>query len=228
MKKLSIIIPVFNEENTVNTVISSAYNSKIPGWNKEIIVVDDCSTDGTRNILEQWKNRCTILYKDTNEGKGSAVTKGLQHSHGDVIIIQDADLEYDPKEYPLLLSPFENPSIDIVYGSRFLGPHLSTKFVYAAGNRLVTFITNLLYNSTLSDSETGYKVFRRKVVDGVVFRSKRFDFDPEFSAKALKKGYQIYEVPISYVGRKHSEGKKLTWKDGIRALIALIRFRFSD
>jgi glycosyltransferase involved in cell wall biosynthesis len=228
MKKLSVVIPVFNEVGTVDTVLERVFAQEVPGWEKEVVVVDDASTDGTRKKLEAWKKRCTVILKERNEGKGSAVTEGLKHAGGDVIIIQDADLEYNPAEYPSLLAPFDNPAIDIVYGSRFLGPHMSTKFVYAAGNRLVTFMTNFLYNSTLTDSETGYKVFRRAVIDGVAFRSKKFDFDPEFSAKALKRGYRIFEVPITYIGRKHSEGKKLNWWDGLRALRALVTYRFAD
>jgi len=226
MNTLSVIIPVFNEENTVDTVLSRVFEQKISGWKKEIIVVDDGSTDGTQKILEKWKKNCLVVLKKKNEGKGSAVTMGMSKAKGDVLLIQDADSEYDPKDYPILLAPFSNPKVMVVYGSRFLGPHLSTQFVYAQGNKFVTLVTNILFNTNITDMETGYKVFRKEVIHGISIQAKRFDFEPEITAKILKKGYQIYEVPISYFGRKFSEGKKLTWRDGIIAFMTLIRFRF--
>jgi glycosyltransferase involved in cell wall biosynthesis len=226
--KLSIIIPVYNEEKTIQTVLEAVSAWKYSGWTKEIIVVDDGSSDKTRKILKQWEKFCLILYKKKNEGKGSAVSEGLKHVTGDFIIIQDADLEYSPKDYPLLLAPFSNAQVHVVYGSRFLGSHLSTMFVYALGNKFVTFMTNILYNTNITDMETGYKVFRSQVIQGMQFQARRFDFEPEFTAKILKKGYQIYEVPISYFGRKFDEGKKLTWRDGVVALWTLIKFRCID
>ncbi len=226
MNTLSVIIPVFNEENTVDTVLSRVFEQKISGWKKEIIVVDDGSTDGTQKILEKWKKNCLVVLKKKNEGKGSAVTMGMSKAKGDVLLIQDADSEYDPNDYPTLISPFSNPKVMVVYGSRFLGPHLSTQFVYAQGNKFVTLVTNILFNTNITDMETGYKVFRKEVIHGISIQAKRFDFEPEITAKILKKGYQIYEVPISYFGRKISEGKKLTWRDGIIAFMTLIRFRF--
>lgn len=226
MNTLSVIIPVFNEENTVDTVLSRVFEQKISGWKKEIIVVDDGSTDGTQKILEKWKKNCLVVLKKKNEGKGSAVTMGMSKAKGDVLLIQDADSEYDPNDYPTLISPFSNPKVMVVYGSRFLGPHLSTQFVYAQGNKFVTLVTNILFNTNITDMETGYKVFRKEVIHGISIQAKRFDFEPEITAKILKKGYQIYEVPISYFGRKFSEGKKLTWRDGIIAFMTLIRFRF--
>ncbi len=176
--------------------------------------------------MKRWEKKVQIIYKEKNEGKGSAVAIGLTKATGDVILIQDADLEYDPKDYPNLLDPFKDPRINVVYGSRFLGSHLSTMYFYALGNKFVTFITNILYNTNITDMETGYKVFRRSVVDGIKIEAKRFDFEPEITAKVLKAGYQIYEVPISYFGRKFSEGKKLTWRDGIVALGTLLYQRF--
>jgi glycosyltransferase involved in cell wall biosynthesis len=228
MKTLSIIVPVYNEVATIDTILKRVTATRVPGWKKEIIVVDDGSTDGTREHLAKWRNRCRVQYKTRNEGKGSAIIAGLPFVSGDIVLIQDADLEYNPTDYLALLKPFDNPSVDVVYGSRFLGPHLSTQFVYAMGNRFITFITDFLYNTNISDSETGYKVFRRSVISGLLFHSKRFNFDQEFTAKILKRNYRILEVPISYIGRGFCDGKKLTWKDGIVAIIALLRYRVMD
>lgn len=228
MKKLTIIIPVFNEEKTIDTLLNRVYSMELPDWKKEILVIDDGSTDKTRALLKKWEKKVTVIYKKKNEGKGSAISIGFKKATGDIILIQDADLEYNPIDYPILLAPFENEHVSIVYGSRFLGPHLSTMFVYAQGNKFVTLVGNILYNSNITDMETGYKVMRKKVVDGLTLRSKRFDMEPEITAKILKKGYQIYEVPISYFGRKFSEGKKLTWKDGVVAFWTLIKYRFTD
>jgi len=225
MNKLSIIIPVYNEERTVDAILGAVESWKKPGWVKEGIVVDDGSSDKTPMLLKKWQKINRIIYKIHNEGKGSAIIEGLKYASGDLVLIQDADLEYNPKDYETLLSPFDNPHVDVVYGSRFLGPHLSTMYMYALGNKFVTFITNILYNTNITDMETGYKVFRRKVIDGMTLKAKRFDFEPEFTAKILKKGYQIYEVPISYFGRKFEEGKKLTWIDGVVALWTLIKNR---
>lgn len=226
MKKISIIIPVYNEEKTIGTVLQRVFDQKIPGYKKEVIVVNDGSVDGTKDMLAEWEKKCRVIHKDVNRGKGSAVIEGLKFALGDIVIIQDADLEYSPTDYPDLLEPFKNPVVCIVYGSRFLGPHLSTMFIYAQGNKFVTLVTNLLFNTNITDMETGFKVFRRNVLDGISLHAKGFDFEPEFTAKILKSGYQIYEVPITYFGRKFSEGKKLTWRDGIIALWTLIRYRF--
>jgi glycosyltransferase involved in cell wall biosynthesis len=228
MKKLSIIIPVYNEEKTIGEMLANVLSVSLPEWTKEIIVVDDGSTDGTRNILKTWEKKARVIYKDKNEGKGSALTLGFHKATGDIVLIQDADLEYSPSDYPVLLSPFEHPHVDVVYGSRFLGPHLSTMFVYAQGNKFVTFVTNILFNTNITDMETGYKVFRRSVLKDITIRSKRFDVEPEFTVKMLKNGHQIYEVPISYFGRKFNEGKKLTWRDGVVALWTLIKYRIID
>lgn len=228
MKTLSIIIPVYNEENTIKLILKRVVSVSLPGWKKEIIVVDDHSTDGTKEILKRLERQVSVYYKSKNEGKGSAVTVGLAKATGEVILIQDADLEYNPEDYIKLLTPFSDSGIQVVYGSRVLGAHSATKFVYALGNRFITVLTDFLYNTNISDSETGYKVFRRTILSSMTFRSKRFDFDQEFTAKVLKGGYTILEVPISYIRRTHKEGKKLTWRDGIRAIAALLRFRVTD
>jgi glycosyltransferase involved in cell wall biosynthesis len=227
MKKLSIIIPVYNEENTIDSVIQHVLDAPVPGFTKEIVVVNDGSTDTTADKLKKWERKCRILHQKINSGKGSAVTWGLSKTTGDIILIQDADLEYNPDDYPILLKPFENPLVDVVYGSRFLGPHLSTMFLYSMGNKFVTLVTNILYNTNITDMETGFKVFRRDILDGITIDARRFEFEPEITVKILKKGIQIYEVPISYFGRKFEEGKKLTWKDGVVALWMLIKYRFS-
>ncbi|MEK7577126.1 MAG: glycosyltransferase family 2 protein [Patescibacteria group bacterium] len=226
MKKLSIIIPVYNEVSTIDELIDRVVHAVVSGWEKEIIVIDDGSTDGTRNVLKKWTKRVKVILKEKNEGKGSAVTMGISNATGNVILIQDADLEYSPADYPILLAPLKNDRVHVVYGSRFLGGHLSTMFVYAMGNKFVTLITNILYNTNITDMETGYKVFDASVLKGLHIDAKRFDFEPEITAKVLRSGYQIYEVPISYFGRKFSEGKKLTWKDGVAAVFTLLRYRF--
>ena len=226
MKKLSIIIPVYNEENTIEEILEKVIDMKLDGWEKEIIVVDDGSTDKTHKNLKKWEKKVDVIYKKKNEGKGSAVSIGFSKATGDIILIQDADLEYSPLDYPVLLAPFDNEQVDVVYGSRFLGPHLSTMFVYAQGNKFVTFMTNILFNTNITDMETGFKVMRKKVIEHMVIHAKRFDMEPEITVKILKQGYQIYEVPISYFGRKFDEGKKLTWKDGVVALWTLIKYRY--
>jgi len=223
---VSIIIPVYNEEATIGEVLQRVFAAKLDLWKKQIIVVDDGSTDKTREILASWQKKVRVVSQPINQGKGSAVMEGMKHATGEVVLIQDADLEYSPADYPKLLEQFANPRVTVVYGSRFLGPHLSTMYLYALGNKFVTWVTNILFNTNITDMETGYKVFRRSVLDGITIRARRFDFEPEFTAKILKAGHQVYEVPISYFGRKFSEGKKLTWRDGVVALGTLLYQRF--
>lgn len=226
MRTLSIIIPTYNEAATIDSVLTRVFSQKIPGWQKDVIVVDDGSADGTAAVLEKWQKKIRTIVLSRNQGKGAAVTKGMAEARGDVILIQDADLEYSPTDYPVLLAPFDNDRVSVVYGSRFLGAHLSTMFVYAMGNKFVTLVTNILYNTTITDMETGYKAFRKEAVRNLDIRARRFDFEPEVTAKLLRSGHQIYEVPITYYGRKFTEGKKLTWRDGVVALATLIRYRF--
>jgi glycosyltransferase involved in cell wall biosynthesis len=228
MNTVSILIPVYNEERTIAQTIDLVVKTNIPRYKKQIIVINDGSTDGTLNRVNAWKNSVEIITYEKNQGKGHAIIEGLKNATGDIVLIQDADLEYSPKDYGTLLAPFEDPRVNVVYGSRFLGAHLSTMFVYAMGNKFVTLVTNILFNTNLTDMETGYKAFRRNSLKDISLRSKRFEIEPEITVKLLKAGNQIYEVPISYFGRKFSEGKKLTWRDGVMALGVLIWYRFFD
>lgn len=226
MKLVSIIIPVFNEKNTILKLLKLVENQQIKGWKKEIIIVDDGSTDGTQELLRKVKNKYNIILQRYNRGKGAALIEGFKHAKGEIILIQDADFEYTPNDYEQLIRPFTHERVQVVYGSRFLGSHLSTMYLYTIGNKFVTFLTNILYNTNITDMETGYKAFRKSVLNSFTLQSNRFDFEPEFTAKVLKAGYQIYEVPISYFGRKFEEGKKLTWRDGIMAVWTLIKYKF--
>jgi len=225
--EISVLIPVFNERNTILEVIRRVQEQP---FEKEIIIVDDHSTDGTRELLQEtdWPANVQVLYHDKNKGKGAGIRTGAQAATKDIIIIQDADLEYNPSDFSAVLRPILDGVADVVYGSRFLGTHRSFMLHHYMGNKLLTLITNVLYNNILTDMETGYKAFRAPILKGVRIRSNRFDFEPEITAKVLKKGYRIYEVPIYYAGRDYAEGKKITWRDGFAAMWALIRFRFSD
>ncbi len=230
--KISVIIPVYNEFKTIQEIISRVSRVHIPEAEKEIIIVDDYSTDGTRDLLNniaQDQENIKVLYHGQNLGKGAALRKGFDSATGDIVIIQDADLEYDPNEYHNLLQPIIDGRADVVYGSRFLsGPHRVLFFWHYLGNKLLTLMSNALTNLNLTDMETCYKVFKRQVLKEITFRSNRFGFEPEFTAKVAKKGFRIYEVPISYSGRDYSEGKKITWKDGIAAIFTIFRYRFFD
>ena len=225
-RKLSVIIPVYNERNTVAEAIRRSRSVEIP-LDREIVVVDDGSSDGTTQILSQLQDSTVrVVYHDVNRGKGAAIRTGLTHVTGDLVLIQDADLEYDPEDWPKLLAPVLKGKARVVYGSRFTGERRNMLFWHWVGNRFLSLVTNALYNTTLSDMETCYKLFDRELVQSIRLSSNRFGFEPEVTAKILRTGERIYEVPISYAGREIHEGKKITWKDGVDALKVLIRCRF--
>jgi len=220
--KLSVIIPVFNEARTILEVIEKVKGAP---FDKEIIVVDDASKDGTRELLEKRGDGIRVLYHSTNQGKGAAIRTALPHITGDVVIIQDADLEYDPSEYPHLVAPILEGKADVVYGSRFLGrTHRVLLFWHFVGNRIVTTFSNMLTGLKLTDMETCYKAFRADILKQIRIESNRFGFEPEITAKVAKMDCRVLEVPISYSGRDYSEGKKINWKDGIAALYWIAKF----
>lgn len=220
--KLSVIIPVYNEAKTILEIIRRV---KETPFEKEIIVVDDCSTDGTTRLLKENGEGLKVLFHEKNQGKGAAIRTAIPHITGEIAIIQDADLEYHPSEYPRLIAPIVDGMADVVYGSRFQGgTHRVLYFWHSVGNKMITTLSNMLTDLNLSDMETGYKVFRSEVLKKIRVESNRFGFEPEITAKIAKMGCRIYEVPISYWGRDYSEGKKINWKDGLAALYWIIKF----
>jgi glycosyltransferase involved in cell wall biosynthesis len=226
--KLSVIIPVYNEVKNIGEIVKRVQATKLAS---EIIIVDDGSRDGTGEILQKLdgKRKVRVILQEKNQGKGAAVVAGLKAAQGDVLLIQDADLEYDPRDYPALLKPIEEGLADVVYGSRFLGAaHRVTMFWHQLANQLLTLMTNILYDSILTDMETGYKVFRRQVIEGMTIRAKRFNFEPEFTAKILKRKYRIFEVPITFNPRDYADGKKIKLSDAFEAVWALLRYRIMD
>lgn len=225
---LSVVIPVYNEVHNIREIINRVQNQKLAS---EIVIVDDGSKDGTRDILKELdgKDEVRVILHEGNHGKGAAVVTGMRAAKGNILLIQDADLEYDPRDYPTLLQPILEGLADVVYGSRFLGAaHRVTMFWHMIANRLLTFMTNILYNTILTDMETGYKVFRREVIENMKIRAKRFDFEPEFTARVLKRNYRIFEVPISFNPRDYSQGKKIKLKDAFEAVWTLLKYRFMD
>jgi len=233
MRSISILIPVYNEEKTVLEVVEMVHAASCHSLEKELIIVDDGSTDSTRELLAQLdtkKYNAKIVFHEKNQGKGAALRTAQNLATGDIILIQDADLEYDPKEYSELVRPILEGRADVVYGSRLSGGKVTRAFyiLHLLGNKALSSLTNILYNCTLTDMETCYKVFRAPIFKSVKITSNRFDFEPEITAKVLKQKVRLYEMPISYYGRDYAEGKKITWRDGFAAIWTLIKFRFVD
>jgi glycosyltransferase involved in cell wall biosynthesis len=226
--KLSVIIPVYNEVESIQVILKRVSEQNLA---HEIVVVDDGSKDGTRDVLKELdgRNGVRVILHEHNKGKGAAVRTGMEAALGDVLLIQDADLEYDPRDYPTLLKPIQEGVADVVYGSRFVGgSHRVAMFWHMVANQLLTFMTNILYNTILTDMETGYKVFRREVIDGMVIRANSFDFEPEFTAKILKRKFRIFEVPITFNPRDYSQGKKIKLHDAFEAVWTLFKYRFVE
>ena len=230
MTKLSIVIPVFNERDTIVSIVKAVESVPLRDVEKEIVIVDDHSTDGTRDRLKKELDdgKRRVIYHDRNQGKGAALRTGFSVASGDIVLVQDADLEYNPAEYPKLLKPILEGKADVVYGSRFLGRHRVFLFTHYAGNRLLTLLTNVLYNTMLTDMETCYKVMRTEVLRSMKLEANGFGIEPELTAKIFKRHYRVYEVPITYDGRGYDEGKKITWRDGFVALWVLLKYRFSE
>ena len=227
MPELSVIIPVYNERATIEEILKRVRAVDI---SLEIIAVDDCSTDGTRQYLQGLpeSDDFRLILHEKNSGKGAAIRTGITEAKGDYVIFQDADLEYDPQDYLDLIKPLRQGKADVVYGSRFLGVHRVLLFLNYVANKTLTLMTNALYNCNLTDMETCYKMFKREIIQGIRIRSNRFDLEPEITAKILKRKYKLFEVPISYAGRDYSEGKKISWKDGVMAFWTLLKYRFMD
>jgi glycosyltransferase involved in cell wall biosynthesis len=230
VRKLSVVVPVYNERNTLVEILRRMRQVRLPeGIDREIVVVDDGSNDGTRDLLKQLGDSTVrVVMHPQNRGKGAAVRTGFEHVTGDYVLVQDADLEYDPEDWPRLLNPVLRGKARVVYGSRFTGERRNMLFLHWVGNRVLSLCTNLLYNTTLSDMETCYKLIDRSLVDELHLRADKFDIEPEITAKILKRKIRIYEVPISYTGREYDEGKKITWRDGFAALMTLVKYRFTD
>jgi glycosyltransferase involved in cell wall biosynthesis len=224
--KLSVVIPCYNEAGTIEQVINAVLHAPYP--DKDIIVVDDCSTDGTRDILKEKiaPKVSRIIYHPVNQGKGAALREGFAAATGDIVLVQDADLEYDPSQYPKLLQPILDDKADVVFGSRFMGgePHRVVYFWHRVGNGFLTLLSNMFTNLNLTDMETCYKAFRRDIIQSIQIEENRFGFEPEVTAKIAKMKCRIYEVGISYYGRTYEEGKKINWKDGVRALYCILKY----
>lgn len=230
--KLSIVIPVYNEAATISEIVDLVRAVDV-GMDKEILLVDDCSRDGTRDVLQKMaaaQADLKVLFHEVNQGKGAALRTGFSAATGDIVLIQDADLEYDPREYPRLLQPILGGHADVVFGSRFLGggPHRVVYFWHYLGNKLLTTLSNMTTNLNLTDMEVCYKVFKREVIQSIPLKENRFGFEVEITAKVARRKLKIYEVPISYYGRDYSEGKKIGWKDGFSALRCIVKYMFAD
>ena len=230
MKKVSIIIPVFNEKNTIPALVEKVQNANFSSLEKEIIMVDYCSNDGTTEILRELSKNYKVFFHEKNQGKGAAIRTAIKEATGDFVVIQDADLEYLPDDYDKLLPLLINDEADVVYGSRFKNQENSKNFILKnkIANKFLTLLTNILYGAEITDMETCYKAFKRELIQSITIKSNRFDFEPEITAKIMKRKARLKEVPISYFGRGHDEGKKINWKDGIHAILTLIKFRFTD
>ena len=227
MQTVDIIIPVYNEEKTIENILEILENTDFCGLDKNFIIVDDCSTDATRDILKKYEDKYTVVYKEKNGGKGSAVYAGFQNAKGDIVIIQDADLEYNPSDYAPLLKLIVDGEADVAYGSRFLGtPFKDFMFLSYVANKFLTFLTNLLYGTKFTDMETCYKAMKREFVQDMKINSRKFELEPEITAKLVQKGAKIKELPIKYNARSYEDGKKITYKDGLMAIKALFYYRF--
>lgn len=230
--KLSVIIPIYNEERTIELLVRSVQAIQL-NLDKELVLVDDGSRDGTRAILERMQAgqpALKIIRHKVNQGKGAALRTGFQAATGDIVLIQDADLEYDPNDYPALLAPILSDKADVVFGTRFLGggPHRVLYFWHSVGNKFLTMLSNMMTNLNLTDIEVGYKLFKREILQSLTLHEPRFGFEVEIVAKVARRHYRIFEVPISYYGRDYANGKKVTWKDGVRALWCIFKYRFCE